>query len=63
MLGKGGVGAIARDSNGRVLLSAWRFHDRCASAAEAEAVACVEGLQWAVQWSMPQAIIEPTAHK
>jgi ribonuclease HI len=41
-----------------VIFSAWRFIERSASVAEAEALACVEGLRWAVEWRVPQVIIE-----
>jgi ribonuclease HI len=53
-----GVGAIARDEMGKVIFSAWRYFDRCGSAAEAEALACVEGLQRALQRGVTQVIIE-----
>jgi len=51
------MGAIARDGTA-VLFSAWRYFERCAGAAESEALACVEGLRWATQWRMAQAILE-----
>lgn len=48
----------ARDNNGQVIFSACRFYERCASALEAEALACVEGLCWASQRGVSQAVIE-----
>jgi ribonuclease HI len=41
-----------------VLFSAWKSFDRCGTAAEAEAIACVEGLRWANQWGLSRVIIE-----
>jgi hypothetical protein len=41
-----GAGVVARDSEGRVILTAWRAHN-CASVAEAEALACVQGVRLA----------------
>ena len=47
---------VARDSEGRVKFTAWRAN--CASAAEAEAHACVEGLRLASQWCHHPIILE-----
>jgi len=60
--GEAGVGAtaIARNSDGQVIFLAWRrFYERGASAAEAEALACVEGLRWAVlsNGALPQGLV------
>jgi ribonuclease HI len=56
--GESGVGVIARDGNGDVLFTAWKFFDKCASAPEVEALACTEGLRWAHQWGFTQIILE-----
>ncbi|KAG2657216.1 hypothetical protein PVAP13_1KG187831 [Panicum virgatum] len=48
--GCAGTMMVARDSEGRVKFTAWRALFNCASAAEAEAHACVEGLRLASQW-------------
>ena len=50
--GEAGVGVIARNEDGQVVFSAWRYFDKCGSAAEAEVLACVEGLQRAVHWGL-----------
>jgi len=56
--GDAGVGAVARDSNGTVIFTAWKFVGKCNSAPEAEALACTEGLRWAHQWGLSQVIVE-----
>jgi ribonuclease HI len=56
--GESGVGVIARDGNGDVLFTAWKFFDKCASAPEVEALACTEGLRWAHHWGFTQIILE-----
>lgn len=50
--GEARVGAVARDSNGAIVFSAWKFYERCGNAPEAEALACAEGLCWAIQWAL-----------
>ena len=44
-LGGAGVGVIARDNKGHIILSAWRVIFECQDAAEAEAWACLEGFR------------------
>jgi ribonuclease HI len=56
--GAAGLGVIARDSSGGVLFTAWRTIHRCADAAEAEAIACAEGLALAVRYSPGSIILE-----
>jgi len=56
--GCAGAGMVARDSEGRVKFTAWRALFNCASAAEAEAHACVEGLRLASQWCHHPIILE-----
>lgn len=46
------MGAVARDSNGAIVFLAWKFYERCGNAPEAEALACIEGLCWAIQWAL-----------
>jgi hypothetical protein len=56
--GAAGVGVVARDSMGMIIFTAWRSIQRCASAAEVEAQACVEGLKMAVRLAPGQVILE-----
>ncbi|RLN28562.1 retrotransposon protein, putative, unclassified [Panicum miliaceum] len=58
MDGCAGTGVVARDSAGRVVLMAWRAFFNCASAVEAEALACVEGIKLASQWCQGPIILE-----
>jgi hypothetical protein len=48
--GEAGVGLIARNFKGEVVLTAWRSIARCASALKAEATSCTKSFQLAVQW-------------
>lgn len=48
--GAAGVGIIARNETGTVLLSSCRVLFHCADAEEAELIACKEGLRLALQW-------------
>lgn len=50
------VTVVARNSEGVVVLTAWRALFRCADAAEAEA--CVEGVRLATQLAQGSVIIE-----
>jgi ribonuclease HI len=52
------IGAIAREHRGAVIFTAWCTLSWCASAAEAEAKACAEGLRLATQWARESVIIE-----
>lgn len=56
--GKAGVGVIVRDAEGQAVFTAWRAPDRCRDAAEAEALACVEGIRLTSQWTPGRVIIE-----
>lgn len=56
--GEAGVGIVIRNHVGEVQLTAWRVLFRCASADEAEAQACAEGLRIASQWCSGPMIIE-----
>jgi ribonuclease HI len=56
--GHAGVGVVLRNHEGRVLLSAWRPVADCASAEEAEVVACLEGLRHLAQHPHWIAILE-----
>nr|CAB3461651.1 unnamed protein product [Digitaria exilis] len=49
--GAAGAGVVARDSSGKIIFTAWRSLRRCSDAAEAEALACVEGIRLAVEWA------------
>jgi ribonuclease HI len=44
-------GAVVRNEEGNVLLAAWRTRANVASAEEAEALACLEGIRLAVEWA------------
>jgi ribonuclease HI len=52
------VGVVARDSMGMIIFTVWRAIQRCASEAEVEAQACVEGLKMAVRLAPGQVILE-----
>ena len=56
--GEAGVGVVIRDSEGQVILTAWRVIFRCQDAVEAEALACLEGLRLAAQWVQGSIILE-----
>lgn len=49
---------IIRNHEGQVVLTAWRVLFRCASADEADAMACAEGLRLASQWCPGPVIVE-----
>jgi ribonuclease HI len=53
-----GIGVVARDSQGKVLFSAWSFMDNVGSAEEAEALACWEGLRLAKEWIRQPVVVE-----
>jgi len=56
--GCAGTGVVARDSTGKIKLTAWRALFNCSSAVEAEAHACVEGIRLASQWCHGPIILE-----
>lgn len=56
--GDAGVGVVIRDHKGEVLLTAWRVLFRCASANDAEGLACAEGLRLVFQWHPGPTILE-----
>jgi ribonuclease HI len=56
--GAGGIGVVARDSDDKILMTAWSTLFQCTDAAEAEARACKEGLRLAGQWITGPVIIE-----
>jgi ribonuclease HI len=58
LTGEAGVGVVARDRSRTVIFTAWKYLEKCGSAAEAEAIACVEGLHWANHWGLSQVIVE-----
>jgi ribonuclease HI len=45
----GGIGVLARDQRGRVLVTEWKFISVCGSAEEAEIMACLEGLRLLIE--------------
>lgn len=47
--GDAGIGVVVRNNEGEVLLSVWKALQHCSDAAEAEALACVEGFRHAAQ--------------
>jgi ribonuclease HI len=53
-----GIGIIARDFHGRVLRTEWKHVASCASAEEAEVLACLEGLGHLIQYFAGQGILE-----
>lgn len=48
--GIGTIGIIIRDSEGKAILSSWRFVRRRAEVEEVELLACCEGLKLAAEW-------------
>jgi ribonuclease HI len=55
---KAGIGVVVRDYAGQVLLSEWQFIPWCASAEEAEVLACLAGLKHLINLQAPHAIME-----
>ena len=49
--GEAGAGMVLRDSTGGIIFSACRYLLHCASPLQAELAACLEGLNFAMQWS------------
>ncbi|WVZ60335.1 hypothetical protein U9M48_010378 [Paspalum notatum var. saurae] len=56
--GAAGVGFVARDHEGTTIFTACRVLFDCASAVEAEARACVEGIRLASQWCQGPVVLE-----
>ena len=56
--GEAGVGAVVRDSECQVMLTAWQVIFKCQDPVEAEALACLEGLLLAAQWVQGYVILE-----
>jgi ribonuclease HI len=56
--GTASVGVVIRDSAGKVILSAWRVIRGCASAEQAEAEACLEGLRLVADWVQQPTCLE-----
>lgn len=56
--GRAGVGVIARDDEGGVILSSGQVLFNCADAEEAEVLACREGVALALQWIDKPVVIE-----
>lgn len=48
--GEASIGLVIRDHDGQVVLTAWKVLQMCLSVEEAEATACLEGVQLAVEW-------------
>ncbi|KAF8648318.1 hypothetical protein HU200_064899 [Digitaria exilis] len=57
-IGEAGAGIVARNSEGKVLFTAWHELLRCSDAAEAEANACMLGLRLAARWTPGRVILE-----
>jgi ribonuclease HI len=55
---KGGIGVVLRDSVGTVIFSACGFLERCSSPLESELLACKEGINLALQWTLLPIILE-----
>ena len=60
--GEANIGIVIRDFSGKVLLSAWKHGIRCASVEDAEAVACLEGVQLSNEWIRKPTMIESDCH-
>ncbi|KAF8751029.1 hypothetical protein HU200_012261 [Digitaria exilis] len=56
--GGAGLGVVIRNNNGDVMLTAWKVIMRCSYAVEAEAMACLVGLQLAAQHCQAPVILE-----
>ena len=56
--GDASLGVVIRNSEGIVLLSAWRVLSHAASAEEVELMACREGVALAAEWTPMPAILE-----
>ena len=52
------VGVIISDCRGLILLDACQTLHRCSSVAQAEALACLEGIRLAIEWVHMPAILE-----
>jgi ribonuclease HI len=56
--GKGCISAVLRNSQGEVIFSACGFLDRCSGPLEAELLACKEGINMALQWTLLPIVVE-----
>jgi ribonuclease HI len=56
--GEASTGVVVRDDRGNVLLSAWKSLQHVASAEEAEAEACLQGLKLVAEWIRQPACVE-----
>ena len=56
--GRAGIGIIMRDSTGMVIICAWKAIFDGMNAEEVEALAWLEGVRLAAEWSQSKAIIE-----
>lgn len=56
--GTGGVGVVLRNTSGQVIFSVCGFIERCTSPLESELLACKEGLNMALQWTLLPIIVE-----
>lgn len=54
----GGIGAVLRDRLGTIIFSACGFIERCCNPLEAELLACKEGINLALQWTLLPIIVE-----
>ena len=57
-LGEAMVGAVIRDWEGSLKLTAWRVIFHCRDAEEAEAKACLEGVHLVLRWPDTLMILE-----
>lgn len=60
--GVANIGMVIRDHSGKVLLSAWKHGIRCVSVEDAEAMACLEGVQLSNEWIRKPMVIESDCH-
>lgn len=56
--GKAALGVVIRDERGNPVLTAWRVIFRCKDAEEAEALACLAGIQSVNRWPEKPIILE-----
>ena len=60
--GVANIGMVIRDHSGKVLLSAWKHGIRCVSVEDAEAMACLEGVQLSNEWIRKPTVIKSDCH-
>ncbi|CAN6302143.1 unnamed protein product [Urochloa humidicola] len=60
--GETNLGMVIRDHTGKVLVSSWKHGLRCVSVEDAEAAACLEGIQLLSKWFRGPTVIDSDCH-